>query len=64
MEQKLWYACLTDTDDNDWGTGSYDLEEAKKWCMERTDIYPDAYIAVISDGDDPVCIDVIHQEDF
>lgn len=64
MEQKLWYACLKDADDNDWGTGSYDLEEAKKWCADRMDVYPDAYIAIIQECEDPVCIGEIHQEDF
>jgi len=24
----IWYAVMMDREDNDWGTGSYDLEEA------------------------------------
>lgn len=25
----LWYAVMRDTEDTDWGAGSYDLDEAK-----------------------------------
>lgn len=64
MEQKLWYAVLVDADDNDWGYGSEDLDEAKQLVMDRLDIYPDAYIAVIQEGDDPICVGEIHQDEF
>lgn len=56
MESKIWYAVMRDRDDNDWGYGSFDLEEAKK--MAR-DLGGDAYIVVIDDGDDPVAIEEI-----
>lgn len=55
----IWYALMKDRDDTDWGTGTYDKQEAietiKSW---RQDVYPDAYIAVI-DESGPVCIDEI-----
>ena len=56
MEKKLWYAVMRDDEDNDWGTGSYNLEEAK----EMVKAYPEGYIAVIDEGDgDPICVDEI-----
>ena len=57
---KLWYAVMRDRDDDDWGTGSFDLETAKELCRK----YPEGYIAVIQEGSNPVCIDEIEQEDF
>lgn len=57
-----WYALIRDRDDYpDWGTGTYDLEEAKRRIREWwNDGYPDAYIAVIDDtGAEPVCEDEI-----
>lgn len=56
MNNKLWYAVMRDRDDNDWGYGSFDLEEAK--AMARN-LGGDAYIVVIDDGDDPIAIDEI-----
>ena len=58
---RTWYAILTDEEDNDWGTGSFDFEEAKSRCREYG---PDARIAVINDGPDPICERIILQEDF
>ena len=59
-----WYAVMTDADDQDWGTGSYDLEEAKRKVRENRDIYPDGYIAVIEEtSHDAVCVDEIHEID-
>lgn len=60
-ENKMWYAVLRDREDNDWGTGSYDLEEAKQMCK---DLGKEAYIAVIEEGNDPVCIEEIFQDQF
>lgn len=56
-EMKMWYAVLQDADDNDWGTGSFCLSEA--FCMARR-YGPNAYIAVIEDGENPVCVEEIH----
>ena len=56
-----WYAVLEDADDNDWGYGSFNYEEAVK--MARA-IGKDARIAVICEGEDPICERIILQEDF
>lgn len=61
MEKKTWYAVLRDEEDNDWGYGSKNYEEAVE--MARR-VGENARIAVISDGKDPVCEDIIMQEDF
>lgn len=59
--EKIWYAVEQDSEDNDWGTGSYDYREA----VEMAKRYgKEAQIAVIADNDDPECIKVIKYEDF
>jgi len=55
---KTWYAVMKDREDSDWGTGSHDLEEAKRMCRE---LGSDAYIAVI---DGTICIEEITQDQF
>ena len=61
---KRWYAVLTDDEDGDWGTGSFDKAEAIAKCKSwREDVYPNAYIAIIDDGDDPVCVGEIREFD-
>ena len=57
--KKLWYAVMRDENDEDWGTGSYDLAEAKQMVSE----YPEGYIAVIEESDNPVCVEVIRWEE-
>ena len=50
-----WYAVMMDVEDNDWGIGSYDLDEAISMARGM-----DAeYIAVIEMGNDPICVDEI-----
>lgn len=62
MEKTYWYAIMMDNDDHDWGTGSHDLEEATAMVIRyRNDGYPDAYIAVIEEGSDPVCVEEIRE---
>ena len=56
MKEKTWFAVMSDVNDDDWGTGSFDLETAKE--MAR-DMGKDAYIAVIADGRNHVCIGTI-----
>lgn len=56
--KKLWYACMLDNDDNDWGFGSYDLDVARNivcgWIHERK---LEAHILVIEQSEhDAVCI--------
>lgn len=58
---EIWYAVMRDREDDDWGTGSYDIDEAKQMCKG---FGPDAYIAVIEEGVDPVCIEEITQDEF
>lgn len=58
--KRLWYAAVTD-DDNDCGCGSFNIDEAKELCKRYGDDY---YIAVIEEGNDPVCIREIRREDF
>lgn len=52
--RKTWYAIMDGTiDDNDWETGSYDLQDAKRKCREFNDFNENEdggrywYIAVI-----------------
>jgi len=55
MANKLWYAVMKDREDSDWGVGSFDKDEAIKMANDMGA----EYIAVIDDGDDPVCVDEI-----
>lgn len=57
--KNIWYAVLKDREDNDWGSGSYDYDKAVQMVISNRDIYPDAYIAVIEEGNDPICIATI-----
>ena len=52
LEEAEWYAVQSDSDDNDWGTGSFDYEEAKEMLRQ----YPEGKIAVIVNG---VCVEEI-----
>lgn len=58
--KKLWYAVLRDREDNDWGSGSYNYDEAVK--MVQPYLSDGGYIAVIDEGNDPICVDEIHPE--
>lgn len=61
-EQKhIWYAIMMDNDDTDWGTGTYDRDEAiSRVEALKQDGYPEAYIAVIDiSTDNPVCVEEI-----
>lgn len=57
MENKLWYAVMRDNNDNDWGSGSYDYDEAVE--MVQKYIPDGGYIAVIEEGNDPICVEEI-----
>ncbi len=52
-----WYAVMKDKKDEDWGTGSYQLENAERMARE---IGGEAYVAVIEEGVNPICIEEIH----
>lgn len=57
----LWYAVMRDLTDTDWGYGSYDPEEADNMVHQlQVDGNPYAYIAVIAEGENPVCIAEIY----
>lgn len=62
MKTNYWYAVMANNEDDDWGTGSYDLAEAEEMVKQ----YPEGYIAVIDEGcdedgnpGDPICVDEI-----
>lgn len=59
-EEVHWYAVMEGHEDDDWGTGSWDLDEAKEMARKHG---PGAYIAVIDDLHG-VCVGEIEQEDF
>lgn len=59
-----WFAFLKDRDDNDWGMGSSDYDEAQKMVINHLSIYPDGHIAIIEEGPDPVCLEERYPEDF
>lgn len=61
FQESYWYAVLRNKEDDDWGTGSYSLDEAKEMAENYGE---DAYIAVISEEANPVCVEEIYQEDF
>ena len=52
---------MRDGDDNDWGYGADDLRKAERMAL---DMGPEAYIAVIEDGDDPICVREITKDEF
>ena len=62
MSDRKWYAVMRDREDDDWGYGSYDIDEAKRMCLDQES--PEAYIAVIEEGENPVCVDEILREDI
>lgn len=49
---KYWYAVMTDNEDNDWGYGSHNLDEAKEMLKK----FPEGYIAIIEESSDPICV--------
>lgn len=59
MDKKFWYAVMRDSDDTDWGTGSYNYEEALE--MVHQYIQDGGYIAVIEECDDPICVEEIRE---
>ena len=46
-----WYAAVWFNEDNDWGHGSHDLEEAKMMALK---LGPESKVIVIEDGSDPI----------
>lgn len=67
---KYWYALQVNEDDNDWGQGTYDMDEAIRIAKERN-YYRIAVIDegidpfAMEEGNDPLCIrELINGEDF
>ena len=58
---KKWYAVKKDRNDQDITNGSRDRAEAER--MARA-LGKDAYIAIIDDGVEPVCVGEITQDEF
>lgn len=69
--REMWYAVMNGPEDDDWGTGSFSIQEAKRMVLENRDIYPEGYIAAIrgewdENGEpmsDTVCAYEIHDMD-
>lgn len=59
--ENYWYAVMRDHDDDDWSYGSFDLDRAKAMAKVLGD---DAYIAVIEESKNSVCIEEIEQWEF
>ena len=64
LEKKLWYAIRVGADDNDWDYWDYGfetMEEAEAKAQEIAQDHPEdlVRIAVIEEGNDPICIDEI-----
>lgn len=58
MNNNMWYAVMMDNDDSDWGYGSDNMDKAIEMAKEaRANGNEAAYIAVIADGADPICVD-------
>lgn len=56
----FWYGVMINNEADDWSCGSYDLAEAEAMLAEfKAQGCDDAYIAVIADGGDPICVDEI-----
>lgn len=53
-EYRFWFAAQRDRED-DWGTGSYNLDEAKKMAGS----FSAELVAVIDESGDAVCVDEI-----
>lgn len=62
MSDRKWYAVMRDREDDDWGYGSHDIDEAKQMLTEEES--GEAYIAVIEEGENPVCVDEILRDDI
>lgn len=55
-EATIWYAVVYDSEDNDYGTGSFSLSEAKAQARAYRDgafgeVYPEAHVVAVDDSD-------------
>ncbi len=65
-DKSIWYAVMYDSDDTDYGYGSYDFEDAKSKLESFVEGgYKDANIAVVDmSGREPMCIDTLTLDDI
>ena len=61
---KIWYAVEDSNEIYDWGYGSDNYDEAVAMLRKVAADCPTAQIAIVDDGDDPVCTDVITLDDI
>lgn len=56
---KVWYAVDVDMN-NDWGTGSYDYEEALRLAevYAEGDTFDTVHIITVEEGNDPIAIEI------
>lgn len=54
--ERIWYAYQNDSEDNDWGTGTFDKAEAIEWLRAAKAEHEDAHLALIQSD---FCIDEI-----
>lgn len=60
---KTWYAVQRDNEDNDWGYGSYDYDEAVQMLKDQD--WQDGKIAVIEESEcDSLCVEEIAFKDL
>lgn len=61
--KKLWYAILRDEEDNDWGSGSFDKDEAismaKAQNFKQIAVVDADYDDEGNGTTDPLCIEII-----
>lgn len=58
-EKSIWYAVLIDSEDNDYGTGSFDFIDA----CELLDRLNGESIAIVDDNDG-FCLDIINRDEL
>ena len=46
IKNKIWYAVQVGADDNDWGYGSYDEQEALRMAQEAAENNPDWLVRI------------------
>lgn len=59
MTNERWYALMTSAEDNDWGTGTFDYDEAVKKVKES-----DGYYTMIAVIENDVCVEEIYADEM
>lgn len=58
MANERWYALMTSAEDNDWGTGTFDYDEAVNKVKES-----DGYYTMIAVIENDVCVEEIYADE-